>query len=247
MTKPSQSDKEIPNTPVSMEVMSLLEHLQELRQRIIVCLIAISLTSAISYFYAEDLVKLITAPAGKLYFMTPAEVFFSYLKISLFSGFLAASPIVLYQLWAFITPALTRTERTLYLLLTPSSVILFFIGILFSYFFVLPTGIQFFIGFATENWQPMFSLGEYLSFVISFLLPFGFIFELPLFILVLAKLSIVSSSFLKTKRKSVLVLSFVIGAVVSPTPDIFSQTMIAIPIIFLYEISFLLVKYSLQK
>lgn len=247
MTTPSQHDDEIISTPVSIGEMSLVDHLQELRRRIIICLIAVAITSTVSYFYAENLVKIIAAPAGKLYFMNPAEVFFTYLKVSFFAGFLAALPVVLYQIWAFTVPALTKTEKTLSFILIPSSVVLFFAGVLFSYFFVLPAGIQFFLGFATESLQPLFSLGEYLSFVISFLLPFGFIFELPLFILVLAKMGVISSAFLRRKRKVVLVLAFVVGAVISPTPDVFSQTMIAVPMILLYEVSILMVRYVLRK
>jgi len=227
--------------------MSLIGHLEELRRRIIICLIAIGIGSAVSYYYASELVNFITAPAGKLYYMNPAEAFFTYLKMSFFAGFLASLPIVLYQVWAFILPALTNNERTAIGILVPASVTLFFIGLAFSYYLVLPAGIKFFMGFATENLQPLFSLGQYLSFVISFLLPFGFVFELPLFILVLAKLGFISSAFLLSKRKIVLVLSFVIGAIISPTPDVFSQTMVAIPIVVLYELSILIVKYLLRK
>lgn len=227
--------------------MSLVDHLQELRQRIITIVVAVAVTSSISYFYAENIVKFIAAPAGKLYFMNPAEVFFTYIKVSLFAGFLLALPVVLYQVWAFLVPALTRTERTLAFLLVPSSVVLFFGGLAFSYYFALPAGVKFFLGFANDNLQPMFSLGEYLSFVISFLLPFGVVFELPLVILVLAKIGLVNSHFLRAKRKLILVMSFVIGAVISPTPDVFSQTMIAVPIILLYELSLLLVKYILRR
>lgn len=244
---PSHNNEASLNSPLSTGEMSLEDHLQELRRRIIICLVAVAVTTTASYFFAENLVTVIAAPAGKLYFMNPAEVFFSYLKVSFFAGFLVALPVVLYQAWAFVVPALTRSEQTLSLILVPSSVVLFFIGILFSYFFVLPAAVQFFLGFATESLQPMFSLGQYLSFVIYFLLPFGFIFEVPLFILVLAKLGVIDSSFLIRKRKIVLVLAFVIGAVVSPTPDVFAQTMIAIPLILLYQISILLVKYVLRK
>lgn len=232
---------------VSIGEMSLVDHLQELRKRLIICLITIGVTSTACYFYAAQLVHVITAPAGKLYFMNPAEAFFAYLKISLFAGLLLALPVVLYHIWAFVIPALTTRERTAAVILVPASVFLFFLGLTFSYYLVLPAGIAFFMSFATDTLQPMISLGEYLSFVISFLLPFGCIFELPLFIVVFAKLGMISSGFLKTKRKVVLVLSFVVGAVISPTPDVFSQTMVAVPIILLYEVSLLIVKYILKK
>ena len=227
--------------------MSLVDHLQELRKRLIIMIIAVAVGSTACYFYSAELVHFITAPAGKLYYMNPAEAFFSYLKVSFFAGFLLALPVVLYQVWAFIVPALTRKERTATTILVPTSVLLFFVGLIFSYYLVLPAGIKFFMGFATDDLQPMFSLGQYLSFVISFLVPFGFIFELPLFILVLAKIGIISSKMLVAKRKIVLVMTFVIGAVISPTPDVFSQTMIAVPMLVLYEISILIVKYLLRK
>jgi sec-independent protein translocase protein TatC len=228
-------------------VMSLIGHLEELRRRLIVVISAIAVGSIACYFYAAEITGFITAPAGKLYYMNPSEAFFTYLKVSFFAGFLLVLPIVMYQLWAFIVPAMTNKERQAGIFLVPSSIILFFVGLFFSYYLVLPAGIKFFMGFATDNLQPMFSIGQYLSFVISFLLPFGFIFELPLFIFVMAKLGIISSAFLTAKRKMVIFLSFVIGAVISPTPDVFSQTMVAVPMILLYEISILIVKYVLRK
>jgi sec-independent protein translocase protein TatC len=227
--------------------MSLVQHLEELRRRIIIIVVAVAIGATACYFYAAELVQFITAPAGKLYYLNPAEAFFSYLKVSFFAGFLLALPVVLYEIWAFTVPALTTTERKAGVVLVPASVLLFFVGLAFSYFFVLPAGIKFFMGFATDSLQPLFSIGQYLSFVISFLLPFGFIFELPLFVLVLAKLGVISSAFLTAKRKVVVVLSFVIGAVISPTPDVFSQCMVAVPMVVLYEISILVVKYILRK
>ncbi|BBB89850.1 MAG TPA: twin-arginine translocase subunit TatC [Methylomusa anaerophila] len=243
----NQYTEETQETEAAVGSMSLIDHLQELRRRLIIMIAAVAVGSTVSYFFAKELVQVITAPAGKLYYMNPAEAFFAYLKVSIFAGLLLALPIVMYQLWAFIVPAMTNNERKAGIVLVPASILLFFIGLTFSYYLVLPAGLKFFMGFATESLQPLFSLGEYLSFVISFLLPFGFIFELPLFILVLAKLGIINSVFLQSKRKMILVLSFVIGAFISPTPDVFSQTMVAIPMVLLYEISLLVVKYILRK
>lgn len=227
--------------------MSLIEHLEEFRRRLIICIIAVAIGSGASWFYVPRLVEIITRPVGKLYYLSPGEAFFTYLKMSVFAGFLVSLPIVLYQVWLFVVPALTRRERTTALILVPASLALFFLGLAFSYLLVLPAGLKFFLGFATENLQPLLSLGQYLSFVISFLLPFGVIFELPIFIMVLAKMGLVSSAFLQKSRKLTLVLAFVVGALVAPTPDIFSQTMVAIPLVLLYELSILIVKYVLRK
>lgn len=227
--------------------MSLIDHFQELRRRLIICFAAVAVGGIVCYVYAAKLVNFIIAPAGKLYFMSPAEAFFVYLKVSIFAGFLLALPIIFYQIWAFVAPALTRQEYGASIILIPSSVLLFFTGMLFSYYLVLPVGLNFFMGFTTQDLQPLFSIGQYVSFVISFLLPFGLLFELPLMVLVLAKFNIVNSQFLKSKRKAMLVLSFIVGAVIAPSPDILSQTMVAVPMIVLYELSILAVKHLLDK
>lgn len=227
--------------------MAITAHIQELRKRLLVCLVVIGAASFACYFYVNPIVHAIVAPAGKLYYMKPAEAFFTYLKVSMFAGFLLALPVVLYQTWAFVVPALTNNEKKASAFLLPASVLLFYAGLAFSFYFVLPAGIKFFVGFATEDLQPLFSLGEYVSFVISFLLPFGFIFELPLFIIVLAKLGLTGSDFLRRKRKIVLVLAFVVGAILAPSPDVFSQTMVALPLIVLYEASILIVRYLLRR
>lgn len=227
--------------------MPLVDHLAELRSRLLKAIIAVALGSIAAYFYVGELVNFIAAPAGKLYYMNPAEAFFAYMKVAMFAGFLLALPVVLYQAWQFIVPALSVKERLIGFVLVPSSVVLFLGGVSFAYFLVLPSAITFFIGFSTDNLQPLFSLGQYLSFVLSFILPFGFVFELPLFILVLAKVGLIGSQFLMKRRKHVIVLSFIVGAVVSPTPDIFSQTMIAIPMFLLYEVSILIVKYIVRR
>ena len=227
--------------------MSLVGHLQELRKRLIICLAAVAVASSACYFYAVDMVHMITVPAGKLYYLHPAEAFFTYLKVAVFAGFLVALPVILYHIWAFIVPAMTRRERKASIILVPASIALFFAGLSFSYYLVLPAGIKFFVGFGSADLQPLFSIGQYVSFVISFLLPFGFIFELPLLISVASKLGLVNSEFLRKKRKIVLVMSFVFGALLAPSPDVFSQTMVALPMIILYEASILIVRYILKK
>lgn len=103
------------------------------------------------------------------------------------------------------------------------------------------------MGFSTEELQPMFSLKQYFDFVIAFLLPFGFIFEMPLAIILLAKVGIISSKFLAKQQRIVIFLTFVVGAIISPTPDVFSQSMIAIPMILLYEISYVIVRFAMKN
>lgn len=227
--------------------MSITNHLAELRKRIIYSLITIVIGSCIAYYFIDDLMKLLAVPSGKLYYLQPAEAFFTQIKMALFTGCLFALPMIFYEIWKFILPALTMRERIIIGVLVPSSVILFFIGLAFAFFLVLPAAIKFFIGFSTENLQPMFTLNQYFSFVLNFILPFGFVFEIPLVILVLAKLGLISSAYLRKKRKIIIFSAFVVGAVISPTPDIFTQSMIAVPLILLYEISHFIVKFILKK
>ena len=227
--------------------MSILRHLEELRTRIIRSLLAVAVGSGVAYFYIEDIMRYLTLPTGRLYYLQPAEAFFTYIKIAFFAGFLLALPVVFYQAWKFILPALTVRERTVIGVLVPSSVLLFFAGLAFSFFLVLPAALQFFVGFSTENLQPMFTLHQYFDFVLAFILPFGAVFELPLLVIVFAKLGFIGSKFLQSKQRIVIFLSFVIGAVISPTPDIFTQSMIAIPLILLYELSYLVVRFVLRR
>ena len=227
--------------------MTLVGHLSELRQRIVWSVVALVVGTLGSYYYIEELMRFVTAPAGKLYFMAPAEGFFAYLKLAVFAGFLLALPVILWQVWLFVAPALTYKEKKWALIMVPGSTILFFIGIAFAYLVVWPSAVKFFLGFGSESLQPMLSLGQYLSFLLSFILPFGIIFNLPLALLVLAKMGIISSKFLAKQRKIMIVVSFIVGGIITPTPDIFSQTMMAIPILLLYEASIWAVRLLLGK
>lgn len=227
--------------------MTVGGHLQEFRWRLIICLIAVAVASAVAYGYIDDIIAILSAPAGKLYFLNPAEVFFAYIEIAVFTGILVALPLLCYELWQFVRPALLPQEQHAVWWLLPAAVILFYGGLAFSYYAVFPSAVQFFMAFATPSLQPMFSLQSYISFFIAFMVPFGIAFELPLVVFFLAKLGIVSSAFLKSKRKILIVIFFIFAAVVSPTTDVFTQSMIAIPMIFLYEISIFLVQRVLKK
>lgn len=217
--------------------LSLVGHLSELRKRLIIIAVAVIVGTCISYYYVDLLLEILLKPAGKLYYMRPTEAFFTYMKVSVVGGLVIAAPIILHQIWLFVKPALTVREKQLSNWILPVAIGLFGIGIVFSYFLVLPAAVKFFMGFATDELQPMFSIGQYMDFVLSFVLPFGFIFELPLILIILGYFNLITSRFLKTKRKIFILISFIIGAVTSPTPDMFSQTMIALPMILLYETS----------
>ena len=226
--------------------MSLIDHLGELRGRIIVALVAMIVGTIVSYYYVEDIIQILIAPAGKLYYTKPTEAFFTYMKISIISGLIVSSPVWFYQIWAFIIPALSKGEKRVTFLIVPSAISLFIIGVLFSYYLVLPTAIEFFIGFGTDGLQPLFSIGQYIDFVVGFIIPFGITFELPLIIVALGALGILSSQRVRSFRKIFILLAFIVGGAISPTPDMLSQTMIAGPMVLLYEISHGILRYILK-
>lgn len=225
----------------------LRDHLQEFRKRLIICLVVVAIAALACYNYVDDIIALLSGPAGKLYFMNPSEVFFTYMEIALYAGILFTLPVLLYEVWAFVAPALWPEERRAVLVILPTAVILFYVGLVFAYYLVIPAAVTFFMGFATQTLQPMFSLESYLSFILALTLPFGFIFELPLIVVFLAKNGLVTGDFLKGKRKILIVIAFIFAAVVSPTTDIFTQTMIAVPLIVLYEISLFIVCKVMHK
>ncbi len=227
--------------------MSLIAHLEELRQRIIRSLIAVAVCSGVCWYFIDEIMHYISLPAGKLYYMQPGEAFFTYIKIAVFAGFLLALPVLFYEIWRFVLPALTIRERTVVALVVPSSVLLFFAGLAFSFFLVMPAAIGFFMNFGGVDIQPLLSIDKYFDFVIAFVLPFGAIFEVPLVIIIFAKLGFISSAFLRKKQRIVLFMSFVVGAVISPTPDVITQSMIAIPLILLYEAAYFIVRFVLRK
>ena len=225
----------------------LRDHLQEFRKRLIICLVVVAIAALACYNYVDDIIALLSGPAGKLYFMNPSEVFFTYMEIALYAGILFTLPVLLYEVWAFVAPALWPEERRAVLVILPTAVILFYVGLVFAYYLVIPAAVTFFMGFATQTLPPMFSLESYLSFILALTLPFGFIFELPLIVVFLAKIGLVTGDFLKGKRKILIVIAFIFAAVVSPTTDIFTQTMIAVPLIVLYEISLFIVCKVMHK
>ncbi|MBW1616450.1 MAG: twin-arginine translocase subunit TatC [Deltaproteobacteria bacterium] len=222
-----------------------MSHLVELRKRLITCAIAIGVGFGLSYGFKEKLFKILTSPleelmqsGDKLIYTSLPEAFFTYIKVSFLFGLLIASPVVIYQFWAFIAPGLYKKEKSVFLPIIFLSSLFFAGGSLFGYFVVFPLGFKFFLSFATETIRPLPSMKEYLSFAAKLLLAFGVCFELPLVLTALAKLGIVTTSFLKKNRKYALLLFFVASAILTP-PDIISQVMLAIPLALLYELSIL--------
>ncbi len=159
------------------------------------------------------------------------------MKTAVIAGFILASPVVFFQFWRFILPAMTDRERTWTVLFVPLSVALFLGGIGFSYFLVMPQSLHFLMAFGGENFTPLLSMESYLEFVLLMILPFGVIFNMPLLMTALSLAGLVQGKTLKKGRKFIILGSFILAAVITPTPDIITQSLLALPAIGLYEIS----------
>lgn len=232
--------------------MSLTEHLDELRSRVIYSLVAVVALAVMAYIFKDQIMAVLTRPLKALVpqgliFIHPMEPLFGYLKLSLFMGLLLGAPFVLYQAWRFILPALYQHERRYFLNSFIFGTSLFYLGVLFCFFVVLPLGIGFLIGIGGPNLQPSITFGNYISFVMLFLLVFGLMFELPVVIFLLVKVGLVSRAFLREKRRYVIVLTFIIAAVLTPTVDPFTQSMMAIPLLLLYEVSILIARFAEKR
>lgn len=223
--------------------MPLTAHLQELRTCILKSLAALLTGSAISLFFIQDIIRILTAAAGKLYYMRPAEAFVIYMKITLFCGLILALPFILKQIYNFISPALTAKERNFLLLSFPVMLLLGAGGLVFAYLFVFPRGLYFFLSFAGEQITPLLSLESYLSFLLMLTAPFAFIFNIPIGIILLSSCGIISLTALRRYRKHVILFSFILAAVITPTPDIITQCLLAVPMAALYEISIIFLKF----
>ncbi len=212
-----------------------LAHLDELRSRLIKSIALIVLASFLFYPFVPQVMRFFILPVGEVVFTSPAEAFFVHVNVALIGGLCLAMPFVLYQIWQFVALGLTREEKSIILFLAPLSFILFAAGVAFAYFFILPVAMKFFLSFASDMIKPMISMSKYIAFIGMFLLSFGFAFELPLAIIFLTKIGIVTPRFLIEKRKYAIVVIFVVSAILTPSPDVVSQLLMAGPLIVLYE------------
>ena len=236
------------------EKTSFISHLEELRKRLIICIMAIAVFFTICCFFDQKLVDILIEPlkdalppGTHLIFTGVSEAFFVYLKVSFFAGIIFASPVILYEIWCFISPGLYNKEKKYVLPFVFFSTMLFISGVVFAYYIVLPITYKFFMSYTTDAIKPFPSLREYLSFSSKMLLAFGVTFELPIFILFLSKIGILSVRTLTAYRKYAVLIIFIVAAVVTPSTDVVSQVLTAVPLWILYEISIVLVKVFNRK
>ncbi len=225
--------------------MTLADHLNELRLRLIIIAVAVVAAAIVCFSFANELLELL-AKGQTLIFVRPSEAFLAQLRLSVITGLLAVSPLIFYQVTAFIMPALTKKEKRVLIAAVVMMFLLFAAGILFAWFVVFPFALDFFAGFATDQLQPWYTIGDYISFASGFVLAFGVVFQLPLMFWVLGALGIISSQLLRASRKYALLVIAVLSAVITP-PDVVSQLLMILPMMILYEVGILLVRLTERR
>ena len=229
-----------------MPTMVFLDHLEELRKRIVYSIVAVAVGTGLSWGYRERIYAVMQRPimdalrnhglAEKLVYLNPTDPFNLYLKIAMLAGLFLTSPFVLYQVWMFISPGLYRNEKRYVMPFMVSTITLFTLGGYFGYKIAYPRALDFFIGFSGQ-FQPMITVGEYTQLFLSIVLGMGLIFEMPILVFFLAFMGIMTPSFMiKNFRYAILVI-FVLAAIVTPTPDIVNMCVFAAPMLALYALS----------
>lgn len=273
--------------------MTLVEHLDELRGRIIYSVASVIVVALVAYFFRQELLEILARPlqigtgfstsdipailqaledffreSGQftedqitalvatfrrllfqsigLIFIHPTEAFFTFIKLSLFTGLVFSMPFIIYQIWEFVVPALFDQERRFLFGTFFFGTLLFFAGTAFAFLIVLPIAISFLIRISGPQLSAVFTVGNYVSFTMLFILVFGILFELPVVIFMLVRVGITSRAFLIRQRKYMVLIAFIVGAALTP-PDVITQAFLAIPLILLFEVSLIVARFAERR
>ena len=224
--------------------MSLLEHLEELRGRIIVIAIAVLVAAVAGFFLAEPIIVLLRAPlpeGAELIQTSVSEAFGVQVQVALMSGVALAMPVILYEIWAFVTPGLTRRERRLVWPLLGAAIVLFAAGLLLGYL-LIPVAINFLLDFSLPGIEPLLGLSEYVGFITTFLLAFGLALQFPVVMYLLARLGILSYAFLSRRRRWALLLIALFAIVITPGDIVIGSATLAVIMYGLFEVTLQLIR-----
>ena len=242
--------------------MPLTTHLADLRKRIFISLIAVLIGFVAAFAYSEELFRFLTFPLRynilisisspfvqlveknvknnpSLVFLAPAEAFWMHMKISMIAALIASLPVIFLQLWKFVSPGLLHKEKKYVVPFVFITTVFFLLGAAYCFFLVLPFAMGFLLTYKTESMTPMISVGNYVDFCLKFILAFGAIFELPIAIIFFTRMGFVTPKTLAKHRKYAILSAFIVAAILTPTPDVFNQTLMAVPMIVLYEVGIL--------
>lgn len=246
------------STTLTENKTQVLEHIVELRRRLIWCMLALFAMTGACYVFVDHILAVLIQPLAdtmnaeggtqRLIYTSLTEAFFTTLKLSFLSALFLTLPFILMQVWKFVAPGLYKREQGAFLPFLVATPVLFVLGALLVYFFVMPLAWKFFLAFQTSGADTVLPIqleariGDYLNLIISLIFAFGLCFQLPVLLMLLARAGFVKAADLASKRKYALVIAFIVAAVLTP-PDIVSQSLLALPIIALYEASILLIRH----
>jgi sec-independent protein translocase protein TatC len=241
--RPEETEAEAPRSG-----MPFLDHLEELRWRLLKSAMSVILLAGLSFYFRNQLFDWIIMPLGdiQLHFTEVTGSFYAYLKVSLITGILAALPIVFYQVWMFLSPGLYKQERRWVLPLVVASTLLFLSGAAFCYFLTLPIALKFLIGFSGDVLSPIITVGSYISFAGLLLIAFGLGFELPVVAYFLGRVGLITASLMARGRRYAIVIILIAGAIITP-PDVFTQVLLAVPVYLLYEAGIIMSRVFAKK
>ena len=218
--------------------MPLLAHLEEFRKRIFRAVIALVVGAIVAYFFSGRIIGFLTWPVDHLIFLSPPEAFVTHLKVALITGLALGSPYIIYQLWRFVRPALMKREARYIIFAVIFSTLFFLGGLAFALFVIMPIGIKFLLSFENARLSAEMSIDRYVTFVSHILFTSGLVFQLPVVLFFLTKLHIVNPRMLRKGRRVAIVLIVVAAALLTP-PDVFTQLLMVIPLLGLYELGIL--------
>jgi len=231
---------------------TLVEHLGELRSRIIFCAYALIIATALCYSVSDKIFNFIRAPiapylqGGGLVFTGPMDKFVAHLKLSFACGVIVSCPFWLYQVWLFVAPGLYARERKYSVGFIVTGTVLFLLGVAFSYFVVLPMAFHFLMNYGGDIDKPMITIDHYMGFFTQICLVFGAAFEMPLVIIILGMLGVVSQEFLRAKRRFAIMTIAILSAIITP-PDLLSMVLMLLPMVLLFEIAVFFVGFFEKK
>ncbi|MBM7662934.1 sec-independent protein translocase protein TatC [Bacillus mesophilus] len=227
--------------------MNFVEHLEELRKRLIITVLAFLISFMISFIFVQDIYQFLVKDLdGKLALLGPGDILWVYMVLAGISGIAITIPVLAYQTWRFVSPALTKNEQRVSLAFIPGLFLLFLTGISFGYFVLFPIVFSFLQSLAGDQFQAFFTVDRYFKFMINLTLPFGFLFEMPAVVMFLTKLGIINPIRLMKARKLSYFVLIVVSVLITP-PDLISDILVILPLLLLYEISISLSKFVYKK
>ncbi|MFC1903860.1 twin-arginine translocase subunit TatC [Chloroflexota bacterium] len=229
--------------------LTVLSHLLELRSRLIKCVIAVAVASVIAFIFYEWIFYILKLPAEgiNLIYVEMTEMIGTIMKVCLAVGFILAMPYLVYQGIMFVSPALTSKEKRNVFLILPWIALMFFGGVVFGYFILIPPATRFLISFGADIASPEIRIGNYVAIVTRLLLAIGLVFEMPVITTFLARLGIIKPKWLSDHRRTAIIFAFILAAMITPTFDPINQSLVAVPLIVLYEMSIWLAKLVQKK